>query len=127
MRQQACPLELNISNVIKINMSIILLDGITQVGSVSATFDDTQFDPGGSLRPVAYWHHGTSGVLSPARTASHRNELGRAYSRPTAGTAKRPEKNTFGTPHVGACFQRCLLIEIGRFAVDSSQRYATVM
>lgn len=47
------------------------------------------------------------------------NRVGRAYSRPTAGTAKRPEKNAFGTPHIGACFQRCLLIEIGRFAVDS--------
>jgi hypothetical protein len=47
--------------------------------------------------------------------------MGRAYTRPTTGTAKRPRKNAFGTPRVGACFKRCLPVKFGGFVVDSSR------
>lgn len=37
----------------------------------------------------------------PRRWRCPKRKMGRAYTRPTTGTAKRPEKNAFGTPRLG--------------------------
>jgi hypothetical protein len=48
--------------------------------------------------------------------------MGRAYSRPTSGTTKCPEKNAFNTPRSGRASSAAFSIKIGRFEVDQQPK-----
>jgi len=55
-----------------------------------------------------------------------RDELGRAYSRPTTGTGV-PSEERFRHAQMRGVPLRCLPSEIASFVVDSSRSYATIM